>query len=197
MTNMRYAPDTTRHHQTCSRHHQTPPDMHQTMSDRLAVVLWWFIELYSWSRFFAPTNGRMNEGVPRVLAYKFILVGYLVFCLVYLMFWEKFPNNPIKKVDGVPNLDKILSQHFSLLYFHFFSWWKNYDNDNDDVEEVEEEEEEDDHHHANWEAIWALPTFLDVIASPSSYPCQWVSGSVSEWLIVSDFGIGSEQYFCL
>ena len=52
--------DTTRHHQTCIRRHQTPPDMHQTMSDRLAVVLWWFIELYSWSRFFLPTNGRTN-----------------------------------------------------------------------------------------------------------------------------------------
>ena len=35
------------------------------MSDRLAVVLWWFIELYSWSRFFLPTNGRTDKGVPR------------------------------------------------------------------------------------------------------------------------------------
>ena len=35
------------------------------MSDRLAVVLWWFIELYSWSRFFLPTDERTNEGVPR------------------------------------------------------------------------------------------------------------------------------------
>ena len=41
----RHASDTTRHHQTCSRHHQTPPDMHQTMADRLAVVLWWFIQI--------------------------------------------------------------------------------------------------------------------------------------------------------
>ena len=29
--------------------------------------------------------------------------------------------------------------------------------------------------------------FLDAIAFPSTYPCQWVSGSVSEWLIVSNF----------
>ena len=57
----RHASDTTRHHQTCSRHHQTPPDMHQTMSDRLAVVLWWFIELYSWSRFFLPTSKQADE----------------------------------------------------------------------------------------------------------------------------------------
>ena len=57
----RHAPDTTRHYQTCTRHHQTLPDMHRTMSDRLAVVLWWFIELYSWSRFFAPTDGRTDE----------------------------------------------------------------------------------------------------------------------------------------
>ena len=62
---VRHAPDTTRHHQTCIRHNQTPPDMHQTMSDRLAVVLWWFIELYSWSRFFLPTGERANEGNPR------------------------------------------------------------------------------------------------------------------------------------
>ena len=61
----RHASDTTRHHQTCSRHHQTPPDTHQTIFDRLAVVLCWFIELYSWSRFFAPTDGWTNEGVPR------------------------------------------------------------------------------------------------------------------------------------
>ena len=39
--------------------------MHQTMSDRLAVVLWWFIKLYSWSRFFLRTGGRTNEGNPR------------------------------------------------------------------------------------------------------------------------------------
>ena len=61
----RHASDATRHHQTCSRHHQTLPDIHQTMSDRLAVVLWWFIELYSWSRFFLPTDGRTDKGVPR------------------------------------------------------------------------------------------------------------------------------------
>ena len=54
-------PDTTRHHQTPPDMLQTPPDMHQTMSDRLAVVLWWFIELYSWSRFFLPTGGRTDE----------------------------------------------------------------------------------------------------------------------------------------
>ena len=35
------------------------------MSDRLAVVLWWFIELYSWSRFFLRTDKRTNEGNPR------------------------------------------------------------------------------------------------------------------------------------
>ena len=56
----RHASDTTRHHQTCIRHHQTPPDMHQTISDRLAVVLWWFIGLYRWSRFFLPTGERAN-----------------------------------------------------------------------------------------------------------------------------------------
>ena len=56
----RHASDTTRHHQTCSRHHQTPPDTHQTISDRLAVVLCWFIELYSWSRFLAR-DGRTGE----------------------------------------------------------------------------------------------------------------------------------------
>ena len=32
-------------------------------------------------------------------------------------------------------------------------------------------------------------TFLDAIASPSTYPCQWVSGSVSGSLIVSDLEI--------
>ena len=37
------------------------------MSDRLAVVLWWFIELYSWSRFFAPTNG-LTKVIQEVLA---------------------------------------------------------------------------------------------------------------------------------
>ena len=52
--------DTTRHHQTCIRHHQTPPDMHQTMSDRLAVVLWWFIRLQRWFRFLARANGRTD-----------------------------------------------------------------------------------------------------------------------------------------
>ena len=31
--------------------------------------------------------------------------------------------------------------------------------------------------------------FLDAIASPSSYPCQWVSQSVSEWWLVSDLEI--------
>ena len=59
-------PDTTRHNPDTTRHHQT-------MSDRLAVVLWWFTELYSWSRFFLPTNertdGRTDErtdkGIPR------------------------------------------------------------------------------------------------------------------------------------
>ena len=29
--------------------------------DRLAVVLWYFTELYCWSRFFLPTNERENE----------------------------------------------------------------------------------------------------------------------------------------
>ena len=49
-----------RHHQTPPDMLQTPPDTHQTISDRLAVVLCWFIELYSWSRFFAPTGGRTD-----------------------------------------------------------------------------------------------------------------------------------------
>ena len=33
--------------------------------DWLAVVLFWFKELYSWSRFLAPTGERTDEGVPR------------------------------------------------------------------------------------------------------------------------------------
>ena len=31
--------------------------------------------------------------------------------------------------------------------------------------------------------------FLDAIASPSTYPCQWVGQWVSEWFIVSDLEI--------
>ena len=45
--------------------------MHQTMSDRLAVVLWWYMELYSWSRFFLRTDGRADERtkvIQKVLA---------------------------------------------------------------------------------------------------------------------------------
>ena len=34
-------------------------------SDGLAVVLWWFKELYSLSRSLAPTNGQTDKGVPR------------------------------------------------------------------------------------------------------------------------------------
>ena len=51
-----HAPDITRHAPDITRHPQTPPDMHQTMSDRLVLVLWWFIELYTWSRFLALTG---------------------------------------------------------------------------------------------------------------------------------------------
>ena len=36
------------------------------MSDRLAVVLWWFIELYSWSRFFLWADGR-TDGRTKVI----------------------------------------------------------------------------------------------------------------------------------
>ena len=82
--------DTTRHHQTCIRHHQTPPDMHQTISDRLAVVLWWFIELYSWSRFFLPTGGRTNEGNPRGPRGP-KKVASLVFCQVWFFSPEFVP----------------------------------------------------------------------------------------------------------
>ena len=44
--------------------------MHQTMSDRLAVVLWWFIELtadpdFSCGRTNGRTDERTNEGNPR------------------------------------------------------------------------------------------------------------------------------------
>ena len=45
--------------------------------------------------------------------------------------------------------------------------------------------------------------FLDAIASPSSYPCQWVSEWVSQWLIVSDLEIAiaspsfASLLFCL
>ena len=52
-------PDTTRHAPDTTRHHQT-------ISDRLAVVLCWFIELYSWSRFFLPTGGRA-DGLTKVI----------------------------------------------------------------------------------------------------------------------------------
>ena len=60
--------------------------MHQTMCDRLAVVLWWFIELYSWSRFFLRTDGR-TKVIQEVLAdlkivklqNYFLLICY-VFC---------------------------------------------------------------------------------------------------------------------
>ena len=52
-------PDTTRHAPDTTRHHQT-------ISDRLAVVLCWFIELYSWSRFFLPTDGR-TDGLTKVI----------------------------------------------------------------------------------------------------------------------------------
>ena len=39
------------------------------------------------------------------------------------------------------------------------------------------------HHHSN------LPHFLDAIASPSTYPCQWVGESFRQWVIVSDLEI--------
>ena len=43
----------------------------------------------------------------------------------------------------------------------------------------------DEVHHQSPQA-----SFLDAIASPSTYPMgQWVSGSVSEWFIVSDLEI--------
>ena len=41
----------------------------------------------------------------------------------------------------------------------------------------------------HWEILW----FLDAIASPSTYPCQWVGQSVSQWVIVSDLEIQGDQ----
>ena len=33
-----------------------------------------------------------------------------------------------------------------------------------------------------------IPSFLDAIASHSTYPSQWVGQSVSQWVMFSDFG---------
>ena len=44
--------------------------MHQTIFDRLAVVLWWFIELYSWFRFLARAGPRVQ---PRVTVVQEVL----------------------------------------------------------------------------------------------------------------------------
>ena len=59
----KHAPDTTRHYQICTR---------QCLIGWHAVVLWWFIEPYSWSRFFLPTGGRADE---RTKVFQEVLAG--------------------------------------------------------------------------------------------------------------------------
>ena len=78
--------------------------MHQTMSDRLAVVLWWFIELYSWSRFFAPTNGRTDERtkvIQEVLA-DLKMIGNFFYCQYFGPKASKFHS----LCGGSPKFDK-------------------------------------------------------------------------------------------